>query len=377
MATNYAKASYTEVIDLQTTNGSTSVIGIHTPVGNAPFTRLKGFFEQFRRYRYRGISSLVMINAAQLPIDPLGLTGVVGTTDLMDPRDTLNPILFKGCHGDNLSHILNTIYSADEYASGPVAHNVSTEGRNVSDSASESIVPNTIDSDTYYKQLTDTSWRKFGIQSGVKLKGLRPLVHKMAMSTPMLPNSIVPAEGQIMTGMASADTPGEVSSLTPVTRSTDNSYSGVPFSGMHQVNDFNTTQYNRLMFNQEFTNGMQQLGWLPTTMPVNANAGAISLGAPAVTMLPKLFMGVLVLPPSYNVEQFFRCVIRHEFEFKDFTTSISGMEIVSSPAPSTCYFNWIDYSVDSAKTLGSVPYDNGTTLDIIAGNSNVVSDGVS
>lgn len=61
MATNYAKASYTEVIDLQTTNGKTSIIGIHTPVGVKPYRRLYGFFNQFRKYRYRGISSLVMV----------------------------------------------------------------------------------------------------------------------------------------------------------------------------------------------------------------------------------------------------------------------------------------------------------------------------
>lgn len=28
----------------------------------------------------------------------------------MDPRDSLNPILFRGCHGNSLGNVLNSIY---------------------------------------------------------------------------------------------------------------------------------------------------------------------------------------------------------------------------------------------------------------------------
>ena len=88
--TNYVKATYTEIIDLQTVNGKCSIIGIHTPTGNGPYSKLRGFFTQFRKFKYLGIDRMVMAPAANLPVDPLGLTGVQGTTDLMDPRDTLN-----------------------------------------------------------------------------------------------------------------------------------------------------------------------------------------------------------------------------------------------------------------------------------------------
>nr|WCD56397.1 MAG: capsid protein [Smacoviridae sp.] len=375
MATNYVKASYTEVVDLQTTNGSTSVIGIHTPVGINPYTRLKGFFSQFRKFRYKGISSLVMVNAAQLPVDPLGLTGVNGTTDLMDPRDTLNPILFKGCHGENLSHVLNTIYSYDEIIGSGQQNSSFSRGKNVSDSAYESLVPNSIDSDTYYKQLTDTSWRKFGIQSGVRLKRLRPLVHKMAMSTPILPTNLSDATGNLVGTSASTDTSGEMASANNAGIVSVNPQI---YKGMFEVNDYNgVNQQNKFEFNSEFTNGMQALGWLPTTMPYNSTLGNYNMTGSTVTMLPKLYMGVLVLPPSYNVEQFFRMVIRHEFEFKDFTSSLGPLEANGGATLNDCYFNWIDYSVSSAKTAGSVSMRMGESLDIIGGSSEIVSDGVS
>ena len=381
MATGYAKASYTEVIDLQTTNGYTSIIGLHTPVGRRPYDRLHGFFNQFRKYRYRGISSLVMVPAANLPVDPLGLTGVQGTTDLMDPRDALNPILFHGCHGEHLNTILDQIYGAGERENGSGV-NYSENGENVSDSAREILSANA-DIGAYYKCLTDTTWKKFGIQSGVKLKGLHPLVHKLAINAPIIPGLNVSSNtAAILDNNAGMFREYSANTTTAVVETNSSALSNsvgtdlfAPANTVGSVMEVSgETVGSRAQYVQEFTNGMTRLGWLPTTKAAPNTSATYQYNQVQIATLPKLFMGVLVLPPSYNVEQYFRCVIRHEFEFSQFTTSLGAMydynlnETNMKPSNNNNYFNWIDY--------GSSKIAEGETIDMLNGKSDVISDGV-
>lgn len=369
MATNYAHATYTEVIDLQTTADKISIIGIHTPVGRKAYSRLKGFFRQFRKFKYNGIKSLVMVPAANLPVDPLGLTGVVGTTDLMDPRDTLNPILFHGCHGESLTRVLDTIYRGSVITQGGRQQTV-LDGSNVADSAEMFDVDISTDLFSYYSKLTDSSWRKFGIQSGVKLRNLHPLVHQVVQNMPTLPagvsTDLVAANTGLFEG-AYTDSGGGViaRSAGDVSNNAAISNVHVPIGELTKVptvdsnGDYSSTLGRA--YKQQFTNKMSRLGWLPTSIPQTAN----DVNASIVTC-PKLFMGVMVLPPAYNIEQFFRMVITHSFSFKEFTSSLSLMDVAdnltSQVMDAVPYSNWIDY---------------GSTLDSIGAKSEVVSDGVS
>ena len=109
-ATNFARASYQEVYDIMTKDGKVSIFGFHTPTGAAPYRMLSGFFRQFRKYRYAGMSAS-LIPAAQLPADPLQISYAAGTENYIDPRDLQNPILFHGAHGENLGAALNRIYT--------------------------------------------------------------------------------------------------------------------------------------------------------------------------------------------------------------------------------------------------------------------------
>ena len=332
MATNTAYATYTEVIDLQTTNGTQSIIGIHTPVGASPYERLKGFFTQFRKYKYNGIKSLVMVPAAQLPVDPLGLTGVVGTTDLMDPRDSLNPILFHGAHGENLTQILDTIYSQSSIV-GANNDPANLNGANVSPSADEFHLPGSADLAQYYAKLTDSSWRKFGIQSGVKLSNLYPLVHTVVQNMPTLP-SLSPAgnlsdalqEIYRNTGVFEPFTGGGVPAGLGVAPSSANfGNASIPVGERQSVFDYaGETPGVEFVYKQQFTNRMTTLGWMPTTVIQNTPQGETGIN---IAGLPKCFMGVLVMPPAYNVEQYFRMVITHSFSFKEFTSSLGAMDI--------------------------------------------------
>lgn len=375
MATNMAHATYTEVIDLQTTPDTVSVIGIHTPQGIRPYKRLKGFFQQFRKYRYNGIKSFTMVPAAQLPVDPLGLTGQPQTTDLMDPRDALNPILFHGCHGDHLDSILDEIYSSGIYTGTdgkPYKAGALTEV-NVADSADEFKHPITNDFALYYSKLTDSTWKKFGIQSGVKLRNLHPLVHKVAMNMPLLPgvsgsstvrdNANEGLIGKITDagvdafGVYSNGASDVPSASTPV------SITGLGNEAVTVTNDDEVLVTP--VYRQQFTNGMTGLGWLPTSTLESVRAlGGLTEATAKITILPRLYCGVLVMPPAYNVQQFFRAIIVHSFSFSGFTSSLSLMD-PRAPLDQTTfdfpYSNWIDY---------------GDTLDGIGSKSEVISDGV-
>lgn len=374
MATNYATATYTEVIDLQTTADKISIIGIHTPVGQKAYRRMKGFFTQFRKYKYNGIKSLVMVPAAQLPVDPLGLTGVVGSSQLMDPREMLNPILFHGCHGESLSKVLDTIYtSQNDVISG---NNRSNAGSDTSDSAEKFDLNISTDLYQYYSKLTDSSWRKFGIQSGVKLRKLRPLVHQVAQNMPTLPHGLSTDYADANAGLFRGITNG--ASGTNINTGGASSAgasdivqgnAGVPtgeFNEVHSVTDgmFNSSLWS-LGYKQQFTNRMTTLGWMPTTLSTDSTGG--SGAGNLIATLPRLFMGILVMPPAYNVEQFFRMVITHSFSFREFTSTLNLMDM--------------DVSVSSGSTADMVPYANwidyGDTLDSLGAKSEVVSDGVS
>ena len=155
MTTNFANASYQEVIDLHTESDTVSVIGVHSLV-LLPSEDAFRFWKQFRKVKYNGCS-LALVPASRLPADPLQVSYAAGEPTI-DPRDMLNPIMFHGCHGDNLGSILNTIYGAFN----------STDFVNVKQS--DSVVQEVQRTDMvggkaylealYYKAMTDNTWKK-------------------------------------------------------------------------------------------------------------------------------------------------------------------------------------------------------------------------
>lgn len=380
MATNNVTAQYTEVIDLQTTTDKTTVIGIHTPIGRRPVAKLGGLFTNYRFFKYNGCS-VQMVPAASLPVDPLGLTGIPGTTDLMDPRDMLNPIISHGCHGESMSSVLNRIYRMSYVDDGDVVG---------LDNHSDSVIQadDITEADglsQYYNCLTDVTWRKHGIQQGLRLKWLRPLVHRLAQNAPMVPMysgydaNISLQNIGYMSDMQTGDvqgqdivkqvqTPGEdVQAWHPVR------WGYGPATDMFMADS--RTMYTT--HTQMLTNGLQRLGWLPTVQTYTyGTSGKVQQFA---TLLPKLFMSVIVLPPAYNVQQFFRMVVRHSFSFRGFTTStgFESMDQYSVPNGAVnTYFNWIKYQTQSEPGAGTQAMQENTTLDVIGGESELVTDGV-
>lgn len=363
MATNFVSATYTEIIDLQTTPDSVSIMGIHTPQGTAPYERLKGFFEQFRKFRYNGCS-LTMIPAANLPVDPLGLTGQPQTTDLMDPRDALNPILAHGAHGESLDAALNHIYTksirSTLTAAGIVEDVDATANDNIhtADSADLFDVDISKDLELYYDKLTDRTWRKFGIQQPIHLSKLHPLVHRVVQNMPTVPSMPGSAFApRTNAGLMSPIDPSNTTMKNVISNTTYSAdYAATPAGELDTISGWlGDVSVSANTYKQQFTNRMERLGWLPTSVADGTYNSPV--------LLPKCFMQVLVMPPAYNVTQFFRCSIKHSFSFSGFTSSLGLMGKNPRPIQDTVppYHNWIDY---------------GSSIDSIGAKSTVISDGV-
>lgn len=340
-STNYVTATYQEIYDINTVSNDVSIIGIHTPVGSKPRSLLSGFFTQYRKYAYLGCNVLGTF-AQGLPLDILSISPEAGQGSA-DPRDILNPILSRGCHGDNLNAALNSIYK------GSFQNEGSSLGK---DDFASNVVPsgNLTWEQMYYRMLQDPSFKKYRMGAGFYLKGLRPKIYNVATQHQIMPTEDWPNIGKLKYGGDDA----EVQGFTPET------FGSVP-NGVGGTTDF-TPQF--------LTNRLQSLGWLDTRQIINGavSSKAATPGVPAYTVLPKIFMSCLVLPKAYRVSNCMRVVISHKFAFKEFNTSLT-LEGASE------YYDWLSAIVPD----GSKADDNAKsndTLEIIGGNADIVSDGV-
>lgn len=339
-STNYVTATYQEIYDVNTVSNDVTVIGIHTPTGSKPRQMLSGYFTQYRKYSYLGCS-VVGTFAAQLPLDILNVGVEAGQG--ADPRDVLNPILSRGCHGDNLNAALNSIYK------GSFQNEGSSLGK---DDHGGSVQPTggLTWEQMYYRMLQDPSFKKYRMGSGFSLKNLRPMVYNVASDHQILPNEVNGNVGALKSSnsaSASADVVFDASTQGLIA-------DGDAVSAVH-------------MFPQFMTNRLQRLGWLDTRQVVNSvYSGNVQ---PAFTVLPRIFMSALVLPKSYRASNCMRIVISHKFAFKEFNTSLT-LEGASE------YYDWLSSIVPGSKDDSEDSKVSNDTLEVLGGNAEIVSDGV-
>nr|QBP37074.1 capsid protein [Porcine associated porprismacovirus] len=370
MATNFVKAKFQEIYDMGTVSGKTTILGIHTPQGDRVQKLLGGFFRQFRKFRYSGCT-ISMVPAAQLPADPLQVSFEAGGLTV-DPRDLLNPILFHGCHGESLNQILNQ-YLSTLQTNGSVG-----ETRPTLQEAEAG----------YYSALSDPSFRKFGIQSGAKVS-LKPLVHPLVMTNPVVPNDsnlryYSTVDGQKVYGSVAGSRVGQVEDLDPNKAGFAGGFDSLGYTVPFINNSGISAMYG--VAPTMFSNGLKPLGWLPTTSappmlkegmvsysPDESIAGSVEpvvSSAPiGATKLPKLFMGFFMLPPSYTQEMYFRLIINHYFEFKDFTTCLA----INPDGPQSAYTETIPEPAGQAESAAAA---EATSLEILDGNVALTTDGV-
>lgn len=340
MTTQYANATYEEIIDLHTEADKVSVVGIHTPDSDTPYHMLKGFWTQFKKFKYNGCS-IAMVPAARLPADPLQVSYDPGETTI-DPRDMLNPILFHGCHGDDMGSILNSLYTDDSASSFIEMMR--------SDSVDHNIFPRSVISgigDTevyealYYKAMTDKTWLKAHPQRGFRKNGLRPMVYSLATSR-QLSMSANPGGTTGPYGTIHNPNTGEPQDIyegvSGQKSGSDAIVSGLEF-GRPEYNPVNNSIFmSRVGHLGVFTPRLQRLGWMDTrnvraTIPYNASSTAyegmdagdvlasmysVAKSYTEPALVPKIYMGMIMLPPAYKTEQYFRLIITHSFSFAKF-----------------------------------------------------------
>lgn len=364
MATNHVTAKYQEIYDLGTQVGKTTILGIHTPDDGNVYNMLSGFFDQFRKYRYKGCS-VSMVPAAQLPADPLQVSFEAGALTC-DPRDLLNPILFHGCHGEELNEILDTVYYKGTSPSSVRELQVNTQ----------------VSEASYYAALSDPSFRKFGIQSGAKVS-LRPMVHPLAVTQPIEhsdSNYVYgynqgeayrtgtvdgTVSGDFAVGQAQEAYSNEVLRDVRDAVKLNVSGAGLP-SGSVYVSPTKTV----------FSNGLKRLSWLPTWHFVPF-AGANLTSYPAgdrvqsfnieTTRLPLLYMGLFILPPSYTQEMYFRLIITHYFEFKDFSTCLTRHSVDAQNPDRMVYTETIPEPTGTAASPSSLTVVDGSAVQTSEG----------
>lgn len=337
MSTNYAKAKYQEIYDVNTQSNKVSVIGIHTPVGAKPRQMLAGFFTQFRKYKYSGCS-VIATPSARLGLNLAQLT-VSGGTSGVNPKDIWNPILVRGCHGDNLNAALNSIYR------GTFQNEGSSIGK---DDRSSSVAPagGLTWEQMYYRMLQDPSFKKFSMSSGIKLTGLRPMIYNVATNHQILPNETSDRVGNLVVGNGSDGELGfdeNTQGLIPT---------GTAVSGSDVV-----------IRPQFMTNKLQRLGWMDTRQVFNSKTADDV--APGYTVLPKIFMSCIILPMAKSAEivTSMRFIVTHYFEFKEFNTSLT-LEGASE------YYDWLTNVSRDGKSNDTFEMNEDTD------SVEIISDGV-
>nr|QBP37160.1 capsid protein [Porcine associated porprismacovirus] len=362
MATNFATASYQEVVDLHTESKTVSVIGIHTPNTSTPVKMLGGFWKQFRKVRYLGCS-LSLVPAARLPADPLQVSIGAGEPTI-DPRDMLNPILFHGCHGDDMGAILDTLYSGESSGTSDVVRKQSDSA--VLDVFSENQVGNDYVDALYYRALTDRTWAKAHPQVGFRKSGLRPLVHQVVANRPFSqfsPDDRTSSLGP--TTFKSGGTPvtaGQIGANGGSGSDVTNWVAVLPSPGLPDTVEPEgpTFEINANRNGYAFaTSGLRPLGWQDTQtsfMTTQAYVSQALTGNAAQdaqkiadtwtkvvvpNTIPKFYMGMIMLPPAYKTEQYFRLAINHRFAFKGFRgiSMIDDNAEVINDAPAVSNFN--------------------------------------
>lgn len=296
MSSNKAYAKYQEIYDVNTVSNKVSIIGIHTPTGSKPRAMLSGFFTQYRKYRYLG-ASVVGTPAQRLGLNLAQLSTEAGASSV-NPKDVFNPALVRGCHGDNLSDALNSIYK------GSFGREGSSLGK---DDHTATVVPTGGISweQMYYRMLQDPSFKKFSLSNGIKLRGLHPMVYNVASNHQIMPNEYNSNVGKmkyVSTGAKAEDFVAFNSAL----------------DGGVANGEGNTSP----VFPQLMTNRLQSLGWLDTRQVINSETNS---SAPGYTVLSRIFMACIILPmaKSDSVVTSMRFVITHYFAFKEFNTSLT------------------------------------------------------
>lgn len=394
MATNFVKASFQEIYDLHTTAGSSTILGVHTPISTRVHQYLHGFFEQYKQFKYDGCS-MVFIPVSQLPVDPLQVGTEAG---YVDPRDLVNPILHCGMHGESLGNTLESMFNLDINKSIYDGLDVlQRDDAPITDTDAAHM------EQMYYTALASPSFQKAHVQKGFRKGRLVPLSYQMQTSKQLMPFyegqtdymyfggnhpdvSTEPAgpndnfrEGYGLDVLRTGT--GNVTNMNNAYGSTSSSNATLQIAGMVGGNsDAGFVRYNP----DVFSGNLRRLGWLDTLQSsvetgLEGTSGTITEArfGSRWTALPKLYMYLVMLPPCYMQKMYFRVVLTHHYSFRNFRASKGPFAMES----------WSVQSYNGPALIGKqVTPDLGShfepamvsdTLNVVNGEASLITDGVS
>lgn len=320
MVNNTIHATYIETYDINTIQNELSILAIHTPQSNTLKRFFHGFYEQYKKMKVLGCNFKIAC-ASKQELDPT----LVGFEEgQIDPRDIMNPILFKAVTGEGINALMDVIYNQSE--------EILNTGSNLGHSVDQHILTATSALKAYYSLLADDSFRKAHPQAGMTVMGLKPMVHKVVTTQPFKWSP---------TQVLNADSPRILEA------SSEGSNTGAPrgFGGQSGSGaDFSQDPVNPSVF---VSNGMTDMPWLDTAYSkVHTyvdGSGADPKNAKAYSLqsnIPRVYMGALVLPPSSGAQNlFFRISVVWHILFRDFRMAqdllpISGMNPIDTASDS-------------------------------------------
>ncbi len=381
------KASVMEIYDLQTSVGKGTVLKVHTPTGNNVKRHLFGHFLQYKRYKYLG-AKVSLVPASTLPADPLQLSYEAGDQNI-DPRDMVNPILWKHYHGETMTtdvlHVQDQLDYSQKDMVDPYVAGYSVGEANYGQFGTSGVPIDKV----YPRALMDTSFRKAGVQTGFSTY-VRPFVYNVTSNLQLAPG-LRGSSGNLSSNFMGLSYPDPTLQLTvePVSR-VNSSLTGPREVGYRSDAKNSLTENvegkSRLAFQ---TSNLVPLGWQDTlsrdfnSSQVNPKASVI--GSSTDNMgdfgigpnLPDIPMLYILMPPAYKTEFYFRMIIKHYFAFKGFRSCIGVQAFPAAsitatvPVPAGFYDSTVSASPKEVSEMAA-DLEQGGTDTVIVENGNLI-----
>lgn len=304
-----------ETYDLHTLRNKMSVIGIHTPKASIIKRNYPGLLLQCKGYR--PVSCDVRLAcASMLPLDPQGVGTAEGD---VAPEDVFNPILYKA--------VSNRSFSQIEAFIEMKTNGITSRGESI-EATNNGIT--TDDFDIYYGLLADThSWKHASPQAGLEMRGLKPLVYEMNYN---IGQQRVSGTGGISDNVEYLDSDGKLVG-----------------SGMQMAAFLGKAKPMPMLWSTGFLDsldgdGTPVGGSNPFTHDAIGNVAAeaypanLQLAVPA----PRVYCGIICVPPSRLHQLFYRLVCEWTLEFSEIRsigeiTSWTGLRAIGSVQHSMDY----------------------------------------
>lgn len=280
-----------ETYDLSTAAGRLGLIGIHTP-GSAIIRKLyPGLWLNYNKVKVNSCN-VALACASMLPADPLQIGVEAGE---IAPQDLFNPILYRACSTDSFNTILNRMYGTDslfKLQDGSIA--ISSDGPgdpfpNASDTLSE---------DVYYGLLSESGWKKAMPQSGLQMRNLVPLVYNVISNYGNAAKIDYPSD--------TADFHQQVS----IPNAQGNNTTAAPYASIFRGHSFPMpalpTARGMVQGQASYVDGA-------STQAGIDNSWYFPYFPP--TLIPKTYVGCVIIPPSKLHKLYFRMTISWSITF--------------------------------------------------------------